>query len=97
MLHNFPWFELEGRAAETGWERRSVSGHMDGKNCAASGSHIYHPGPGVREREKEERKRGSSGLLAHELNRACVFHEVSLLETHLTYFSRTWSERSCLI
>lgn len=51
MLHNVPWFELVGRATETGSLRRSGSGDMEEKQRAAL---IYHPGPGVRGKEGEE-------------------------------------------
>lgn len=55
MLHNVPWFELAGRATETGSVRRSGSGALEEKRCAASKTHLPSRPWSPRESEKERR------------------------------------------
>lgn len=86
VLHNVPWFQLVGKAKETGLVRRSGSGDTEEKHCAASKTHLPS-------RPWSPRKRGKKWII-----RACSWTEHVFLmrylswKTHLTYFGRTWSE-----
>lgn len=65
MLHNVPWFELVGRAAETGSLRRSGSGDMEEKRNSFTIQAL-----------ESERKRGKNerdGLLEHAAEQSMCF------------------------
>lgn len=95
MLHNVPWFELVGRATETGSLRRSGSGDMEEKHCAASKTHL--PSRPWSPRERGGRMK-EVDYLSMQLSRACVFHEISLIKnTPYIFWPYMVRVRRCLI
>lgn len=69
MLHNVPWFELVGRATETGSLRRSGSGDMEEKHCSEQHSFTIQALESERKRGKNER----GGLLERAAEQSMCF------------------------